>query len=339
MQYIGLIVGFVLLIKCADWFVDGSSNLAKALGVPTLVIGLTIVAFGTSAPEAAVSISASLSGQNEIAVGNAVGSSICNLLLVLGASAAVFPMAAPKSVLKKDYMFAVLAAFVLIFVTGDVFLSGGFEGFIVQLRSAMSAAGNADAAAASADKVISYVTRSEGLILLTFVITYVYSLILGVLGNKDDEDEKGRFSWKDLLMIVIGMLGIMIGGDLVVDSSVKIAESFGISTQLIALTVVALGTSLPELVTSVVAARKRETDIALGNVIGSNIFNIFFVLGSAAVVSPLTLDITAFTDILIMTAVSLVVLALASFRSNISRPNGIFMLVMYAAYTGYIIVR
>ena len=330
MQYIGLVAGFVLLIKCADWFVDGSSNLAKALGVPTLVIGLTIVAFGTSAPEAAVSISASISGQNEIAVGNAVGSSICNLLLVLGASAAVFPMAAPKSVLKKDYMFAVLAAFVLIFVTGDVFLSGGLDGFISQVKSA---------SAAASGRAVSYVTRSEGLILLTFIITYVYSLILGVLGDKDDEDEKGKFSWKDLLMIAAGMLGIMVGGDLVVDSSVKIAESFGISTQLIALTVVALGTSLPELVTSVVAARKRETDIALGNVIGSNIFNIFFVLGSAAVVSPLTLDITAFIDILIMTAVSLIVLALASFRSNISRPNGIFMLAMYAAYTVYIVMR
>lgn len=330
MQYIGLVAGFVLLIKCADWFVDGSSNLAKALGVPTLVIGLTIVAFGTSAPEAAVSISASISGQNEIAVGNAVGSSICNLLLVLGASAAVFPMAAPKSVLKKDYMFAVLAAFVLIFVTGDVFLSGGLDGFISQVKSA---------SAAASGRAVSYVTRSEGLILLTFIITYVYSLILGVLGDKDDEDEKGKFSWKDLLMIVVGMFGIMVGGDLVVDSSVKIAESFGISTQLIALTVVALGTSLPELVTSVVAARKRETDIALGNVIGSNIFNIFFVLGSAAVVSPLTLDITAFIDILIMTAVSLIVLALASFRSNISRPNGIFMLAMYAAYTVYIVMR
>ena len=330
MQYIGLVAGFVLLIKCADWFVDGSSNLAKALGVPTLVIGLTIVAFGTSAPEAAVSISASISGQNEIAVGNAVGSSICNLLLVLGASAAVFPMAAPKSVLKKDYMFAVLAAFVLIFVTGDVFLSGGLDGFISQMKNAPDAASG---------RAVSYVTRSEGLILLTFIITYVYSLILGVLGDKDDEDEKGKFSWKDLLMIAAGMLGIMVGGDLVVDSSVKIAESFGISTQLIALTVVALGTSLPELVTSVVAARKRETDIALGNVIGSNIFNIFFVLGSAAVVSPLTLDITAFIDILIMTAVSLIVLALASFRSNISRPNGIFMLAMYAAYTVYIVMR
>lgn len=330
MQYIGLVAGFVLLIKCADWFVDGSSNLAKALGVPTLVIGLTIVAFGTSAPEAAVSISASISGQNEIAVGNAVGSSICNLLLVLGASAAVFPMAAPKSVLKKDYMFAVLAAFVLIFVTGDVFLSGGLDGFISQVKSA---------SAAASGRAVSYVTRSEGLILLTFIITYVYSLILGVLGDKDDEDEKGKFNWKDLLMIAAGMLGIMVGGDLVVDSSVKIAESFGISTQLIALTVVALGTSLPELVTSVVAARKRETDIALGNVIGSNIFNIFFVLGSAAVVSPLTLDITAFIDILIMTAVSLIVLALASFGSNISRPNGIFMLAMYAAYTVYIVMR
>ena len=199
MQYIGLIAGFVLLIKCADWFVDGSSNLAKVLGVPTLVIGLTIVAFGTSAPEAAVSISASLSGQNEIAVGNAVGSNICNLLLVLGASAALFPMAAPKSVLKKDYMFAVLAAFVLIFVTGDVFMSGGLDGFISQVKSASAASGSMPPSAGSAaldaasGRTVSYVTRSEGLILLTFIITYVYSLILGVLGDKDDEDEKGKF--------------------------------------------------------------------------------------------------------------------------------------------------
>ena len=190
MQYIGLIVGFVLLIKCADWFVDGSSNLAKALGVPTLVIGLTIVAFGTSAPEAAVSISASVSGQNEIAVGNAVGSSICNLLLVLGASAAVFPMAAPRSVLKKDYMFAVMAAFVLIFVTGDVFLDGGLGTFADMLKNSSSM------------PVISYVTRSEGLILLTFVIMYVYSLVIGVLEKKDGEKEKGKYNYKKILIII-----------------------------------------------------------------------------------------------------------------------------------------
>ena len=328
MQYIGLVVGFILLVKCADWFVDGSSNLAAAMGVRTLVIGLTVVSFGTSAPEAAVSISASLVGQNDIAVGNAMGSNICNLLLVLGASAVFYPLKADKKVLLKDYMFSILAALVLIFVTADVFLADGVGALLHRIREGETESGP-----------VSYITRSEGLVMLAFIIAYVYSLVLGVLDRETAVAERQTFRWRYLLLIAVGITGIMVGGDLVVDSSVKIAASFGVSTQLVALTIVAVGTSLPELVTSVVAARKHETDIALGNAIGSNLFNIFFILGSAAAVSPLRLTVLAFTDILVMTVLLLVVLMLAWRGSVISRGNGIFMLLLYAAYLFYVVMR
>ena len=327
MQYIGLVVGFILLVKCADWFVDGSSNLAAAMGVPTLVIGLTVVSFGTSAPEAAVSISASLAGQNDIAVGNAMGSNICNLLLVLGASAVFYPLKADKKVLLKDYMFSILAALVLIFVTAVVFLADGVGALLHRIREGETESGP-----------VSYITRSEGLVMLAFIIAYVYSLVLGVLDRETAVAERQTFRWRYLLLIAAGITGIMVGGDLVVDSSVKIA-AFGVSTQLVALTIVAVGTSLPELVTSVVAARKHETDIALGNAIGSNLFNIFFILGSAAAVSPLRLTVLAFTDILVMTVLLLVVLMLAWRGSVISRGNGIFMLLLYAAYLFYVVMR
>lgn len=312
MEYVLLILGFVLLVKCADIFVDGSSNLAKVLGIPPLIIGLTVVAFGTSAPEAAVSITASLSGQNEIAVGNVVGSNICNLLLVLGVSALFNPLKSKREIIVKDYVFSLLSYLVLFFMVADSFYNGNN---------------------------ISHITRSEGFVLLCFLGVYVYSLILGVASRDREKQEKKKFEFKDIFYVVIGLVGIIFGGDLVVDSSVEIATNLGISSQLIALTIVAIGTSLPELVTSLVASRKGETDIAIGNVIGSNIFNIFFILGLSSVVQPLLLNLNAFYDIIIMCFVGIIVYLFAIKNRRIGNKKGIIMLILYAIYIFYIAVR
>lgn len=312
MEYVLLVIGFALLVKCADIFVDGSSNLAKVLGIPPLIIGLTVVAFGTSAPEAAVSITASLSGQNEIAVGNVVGSNICNLLLVLGLSALFNPLKSKREIIVKDYVFSLLSYLVLLLMVADSFYNGNS---------------------------ISYITRSEGFVLLCFLGVYVYSLILGVASRDKEKQEKKKFEWKDIFYVVIGLVGIIFGGNLVVDSSVEIATNLGISSQLIALTIVAVGTSLPELVTSVVASRKGETDIAIGNVIGSNIFNIFFILGISSVLNPLILNLNSFYDIIIMCLVGIVVYLFAIKNRRIGNKKGIVMLILYAIYIFYIAIR
>lgn len=312
MEYILLIVGFFLLVKGADIFVDGSSNLAKFFKIPTLIIGLTIVAFGTSAPEAAVSISASLKGSNAIAVGNVVGSNICNLLLVLGLSSLFATLKGKRQIVLKDYIFYLLSTVVLILMLFDDFYMG---------------------------KTKSTLSMSEGLILLCFLGVYIYSLILSVISEKRLKVEKHKFTPKDLFYIIIGLLGVLIGGNFVVDSSVQIAINFGVSESVIALTIVAIGTSLPELVTSVMAARKGEVDIAIGNVIGSNIFNIFFILGVSSTVSPITIGINDLYDILIMSAVSIIVYFFLLKNKRIGRVKGIIMLLMYATYITYILIR
>lgn len=312
MEYVLLVIGFALLVKCADIFVDGSSNLAKVLGIPPLIIGLTVVAFGTSAPEAAVSVTASLSGQNEIAVGNAVGSNICNLLLVLGLSALFNPLKSKREIIVKDYVFSLLSYLVLLLMVADSFYSGDS---------------------------ISYITRSEGFVLLCFLGVYVYSLILGVASRDKEKQEKKKFEWKDIFYVVIGLVGIIFGGNLVVDSSVEIATNLGISSQLVALTIVAVGTSLPELVTSVIASRKGETDIAIGNVIGSNIFNIFFILGISSALNPLILNLNSFYDIIIMCFVGIVVYLFAIKNRRIGNKKGIVMLILYVIYIFYIAIR
>ena len=222
LNYLLLALGFFFLVKGADFFVEGSSNLAKVLKIPTLIIGLTIVAFGTSAPEAAVSIKASLQGSNEITIGNVVGSNICNLLLVLGISALWNPLKTTKKVIRRDYPFCLFAGIILIFQTMD--------GWIQEHQ-------------------LSFLSRIEGIFLLLCLITYLYFLIKDTLMEKKKlEIENRKFSWKDILWMVIGMIGILLGGNLVVNSAVEIAKSYQVSESLIALTIVAVGTSLPELV-------------------------------------------------------------------------------------------
>lgn len=312
MTYILLIIGFILLIKGADYFVEGSSNLAKALKIPTLIIGLTVVAFGTSAPEAVVSIVASTKGSNEIALSNIIGSNIFNLLAVLGISAIVKGLKASRQIITKDFLFSILATLILIAMMFDKFLSG--------------------------DK-LNIITRGEGLVLLSILVLYVYSLILTASKEKKLIKEKHKLTPKDILMLVLGILAVILGGELVVKSSQQIALNLGISETLVGLTIVSIGTSLPELVTSIVAAKKGETDIALGNVIGSNIFNILFVLGISSTLSPILVNSQSLIDVLILLGITIICYIFTIYNQRIGRTKGIIMTLTYLIFMIYIIMR
>ena len=319
MACVWLILGFVLLVKGADWFVDGASALAKKFGIPSVVIGLTIVAFGTSMPEAAVSISAALSQSSGISVGNVVGSNIFNLLVVAGASAVFCPIMVDKSIIKKDMPFSFLITLALLFLTFGIFPG------------------------AAADNVI---TRADGVILLLFFTIFMFYTVrtaLAAPAPEEDKNEKNMPLWKQLLFIAIGLAGIVIGGDRTVEGATEIARMFGLSESLIGLTIVAIGTSLPELVTSIVAAKKGESDIAIGNVIGSNIFNILFVLGVSSVITPIVIDakeiLNSMYDIVILAIITLACYIPIVKTKKISRPVGAIMVVLYIIYTAYIIMR
>lgn len=307
-----IIVGLILLIKCADFFVDGCSNVAKALGIPSLIIGLTIVAFGTSAPEAAVSITASMKGMNDISLGNVVGSNICNLLLVLGISGLFGCLTAKRKVITRDFVYSIFSGIVLLILGFGFFIDGGTDGVI---------------------------TQTNGLILLCFLAIYLYALIGDALRSVRTKEEKTKFEFKDILLIIVGIVGIVIGGQLVVNSATDIATMFNVSQNVIALTIVAIGTSLPELVTSVVAAKKGEVDIAIGNVVGSNIFNIFFILGLSSAISPITFGLESFIDIIVMVVSSVIVYILLLINKRIGNKKGIILLGLYIVYMVYILMR
>ena len=312
MSIILLIVGIVLLIKCADIFVDGCSNVARALGIPKLIIGLTIVAFGTSAPEAAVSVTSSLNGMNDMSLGNVVGSNICNLLLILGCSSLAGTIVARKKIITRDFLFVMLGSIVLFIFTFEYFANGSTGGMI---------------------------TRADGLILLCFLAVYLYALITDALKSVNTREEKGRFRKRDIVFIIGGIVGIVIGGRLVVNSATEIATMLNVSQNVIALTIVAIGTSLPELVTSVVASRKQEDDIAIGNVVGSNMFNIFFVLGISSAISPITFGIESFYDIMVMIAAGAIVYLFLLKDRKLDYKNGVILLLMYVGYMAYILMR
>lgn len=304
MMYVWLLVGFVLLIKGADYFVEASSSIAKMLRVPSIIIGLTIVAFGTSAPELAVSTAASLAGNNDIAVGNVIGSNIFNLLVVLGACGVIRPFAVQ---LRWDFMASVgVSAVVFAMIVFDKFLS-----------------------------------RPEALTLLALFIGFMVLTVRDALNNRvaEEEEYKSMSLIRCLIYIAGGLAAIVYGGNLVVDSASEIALSFGMSQTLVGLTVVALGTSLPELVTSVVASRKGENGLALGNVIGSNIFNILMVLALSAAVKPITVDPFSVIDTLFLIVSSVIVWFLCRSKRRISRLEGAVMLSMYTGYMVYICVR
>ena len=329
MEYVWLVVGFVLLIVGADIFVEGSSSLAKSFKIPTIIIGLTIVAFGTSMPEASVSISAALEGKNDIAVSNVIGSNILNLLVVLGASALICPVKSNDGAIKHEIPFSIILTMVFgAIIAFGINLPEGMTGFKAILNANFK------------------IGLVGGIILLLFIIYYVYRQVRGALksmksGEAEDEEDEGQKIplSMSLKMIVLGLFAIVMGGNYVVDNACIIAENFGMSEHFIGLTIIAIGTSLPELVTSVIAARKGESDIALGNVIGSNIFNIAFVLGASATISPMTVNIISVYDVIILLFVSVLTLIFAKTQRRFSRLEGLSMLAMYAVYCGYILVR
>lgn len=315
LQFFLLIVGFVLLVKGADFFVDGSSSVARMLKVPSLIIGLTIVAMGTSLPETSVSVSAAIAQKNELAISNAVGSNLFNLMIVCGVCALFCPLTVQKSTLLKEYPMSVGAAVLLLIF--------GMTGMLVG--------------------------RPEGAVLLICFAAFIVWMVLSALkarktladadASEDAEAKKLLPVWACILCILGGAAAIIFGGNLVVDSASKIAAAFGMSDTLIGLTIVAFGTSLPELVTSVVAAKKKEVDMALGNVIGSNLFNILMVLGISGTISPMSFTAENAVDLAVLIGFSVLVWAFCWAKKRLARWQGSVMVALYAAYVVYICLR
>lgn len=310
-EYLLLVLGFVLLIKGADFFVEGSSNIAKFLRIPTVIIGLTLVAFGTSAPEAAVSITAAISGNSDIAISNILGSNIFNLLCVLGITALFKDVIADKNVIKKDYMISIVAATLLLA------LIGGYYYFGKEL----------------------ILGRIGGICLLVVLIIYLFNMIKGISAEDKKKIESKKFSFKDILFIIVGLISVIMGGDLTVDCATVIAKEWGLSDRFIGLTIVAIGTSLPELCTSLVALLKGENDIALGNVIGSNIFNILFILGASSFFSPMHIAFESVIDLVILIGLSITVLIIFLKDYRLRNYEGASMIALYIAYCVYIFIR
>lgn len=310
MEYLLLILGFVLLIKGADIFVGGASNIAKYFKIPSIIIGLTLVAFGTSAPEAAVSITAAINSSADIAISNIVGSNIFNLLCVLGITSLFTDVVADKEVISKDYRLSVFCAILLLmlilvnFVFGHSLVLG----------------------------------RLSGIVLLIVLGFYLYNMIKNAKVESTDKQEKTKFNVKDVIFVLLGLVMIVFGGDLTVDNATLIAKAWGMSERFIGLTIVAIGTSLPELCTSLVALFKGENDIAVGNVIGSNIFNILFILGATSFISPLNIGIESVIDLMILIVGCIGVLFMFN-DLKIKRHEGISMLMFYATYCIYIFIR
>jgi len=309
MEYVLLLVGFFLLIKGADWFVDGSSSLAKFLRVPSAIIGLTIVAFGTSAPELSVSVTAGLSGQNEIAISNVLGSNLFNLLVVTGVCAIIAAVPVNRNIIRRELPLSIAAAVMLLIFC----LTGNTVG------------------------------RIEGILFLAVFAWFLFRQIKEALSSRHeapfDPMEQVISPVKSIILIVIGCIGVVLGGTLVVDNATIIARNFGLSETFIGLTIIAIGTSLPELVTSVVASGKGENDLAIGNVVGSNIFNILMILGLSTTLHPITVQYTAIVDSIFLIAVSVLVLLFCRTRRYIDRWEGVIMVALYAAYSVYITLR
>lgn len=308
LSFVMLVAGFALLVWGADKFVAGASAFARRLGVSPLLVGLTIVAFGTSAPELAVSLTAALQGANEIAVGNVLGSNVFNLLVVAGLSAVLCPLIMDRTLLRRDWPLSVAAAvLLLLFLAPDLTIS-----------------------------------RIEGLILLAvFIVVLVVQIRAAMQGRSAADSEEEEVSMSPLLIgvnIVLGLACIIIGGQLAVNGATGIARMFGLSETLIGLTIVAIGTSLPELVTSLVAAHKGQNEIAMGNVIGSNLFNILLILGVSASITPIPVQAVSVIDCIVLIAAS-VIFYLPAMRGKLGRAPGAVMTLCYVAYTAYLIIR
>ncbi|WP_338609587.1 calcium/sodium antiporter [Clostridium baratii] len=319
-----LIVGFTFLIKGADLFVGSSSNIAKKIGIPSVIVGLTIVSLGTSAPELAVSSISALQGNNGIAIGNVLGSNIFNTLVVLGGTAITMPLIINKKLIKRDFFFNLIIVCLLYVLAFGITLSGN-DGIL---------------------------TRIEGILLL--IISIVYTIILIKSASKTNKDENTKESskeeldeikiWPNIFKIIIGIIGIILGGNLVVNGATEIAYSIGMSEKLVGLTIVAVGTSLPELVTSIVAALKGETEIAIGNVLGSNIFNILLILGLSSTINPIVVTGNLSIDLMFLLFSTVVIGFLIYLNKGndikkLSRSEGTILVLLYVVYLSYIIIR
>lgn len=325
MSYIFLIIGFFLLIKGADIFVNGASNISKKLGIPSVIVGLTIVSLGTSAPELAVSIISSIKGSNELAVGNVLGSNLFNTLMVLGVTTIIMPLTIKKSEVKRDFAINMIVTILFLILTFTKILGGRDN----------------------------YISRGDGIILLIGCISYIVYLILSVKTGKVEsielQEELAVESTaeiniiKSIANLIIGALGIVIGGQCVVNSATTIATSLGMSEKLVGLTIVAMGTSLPELVTSVVAALKGEEDIALGNILGSNIFNILLIIGVSSAISPIAVSSNLIFDFVFLIIVTLIIgimiFTSKSEEMRFGRKEGVILVSFYVIYMIYIIIR
>ncbi|MTI68119.1 MAG: calcium/sodium antiporter [Firmicutes bacterium] len=318
MEYLILIIGFLLLIKGADYFVEGASSIARIFNVPIILIGLTIVAFGTSAPEGAVSISAALQGSHEIAVGNIIGSSIFNILLVIGISSIIRPISIHRKTILKEFPFLLLTCLVLFVLSHDITLQGFTKNMI---------------------------SKADGMILLALFSIFLYYIVEVALLSREESKEEFKEEISDMklsksiIFLLFGLTGIIIGGDLVIDSSSQIAINLGMGETLVGLTIVAFGTSLPELVTSIVAAIKGENDIAVGNAIGSNVFNILLILGITSIINPLPVKEKVFFDMIYLLGATLATYLFVTTGKKANRFEGILMTLIYIFYMTYIIIR
>ena len=305
-QFLLLVIGFVMLVKGADWFVDGAAGIAEKFGIPQLVIGLTIVAMGTSAPEAAVSITAALKDTADITIGNVVGSNILNVLLILGVTSVIVAIAVGESTVKYEIPYLLFVS-VLLFVFG---YTGGRITFV------------------------------EGVILWVAFIVYLIYLFVMAKNNKEesDENEKKKPIWLLIILVIIGVILIVKGSDIAVSAATKIALAAKLSERFIGLTIVALGTSLPELVTSVTAAKKGKADIAIGNIVGSNMFNIMFVVGTTALITPVPFAANFIIDMIVSIAAELLLWICVFKKHKLNRAGGAIMLACYAAYFVYLMM-
>lgn len=306
MMYLLLIVGFFFLIKGADYFVEGSSAIAHLLKVPSVIIGLTIVAMGTSAPEAAVSITAGLAGSNELALSNVIGSNIFNLVFIVGVCAFIRPFIVDANIMKRDFPIAIGASILLLFFLYDLKLS-----------------------------------RIEGILLLVLMALYILMTVVSAFRHpvEYELEDHSLPMHTSLIYIALGLVGIIFGGDLVVDNACAIAKALGFSETLIGLTLVAIGTSLPELVTSITASKKGDSGLALGNVVGSNIFNIMFILGMSSTIHPIAADVFSCIDILLLILMTVSIYVFCRIRKEMGRFMGCLCIAAYVLYSVYIVLR
>ena len=304
LQVVLLAVGFFMLVKGADWFVDGAAGIAGKFGIPQLVVGLTIVAMGTSAPEAAVSITAALGGSAAITIGNVVGSNIMNVLVILGLSAVIVAIPVAKSTVKIEmpYMIAITFLMLLLGMTGNE------------------------------------IVLWEGVVLwITFIVYLAYLFRMALKNKEEDDEEEEKPIWKLLLFTLVGVALVVLGSDVTVDAASKIAEALGMSQRVIGLTIVAFGTSLPELCTSVVAAKRGKADLAIGNIVGSNIFNILFVVGTTALITPVAFVSAFLVDTLIAAGAAILLWVCVFRKQRLNRAGGAIMLACYAVYFVYLV--